>query len=49
MMAEYVPHGLIYIICDVYTDDTLISGREYDVTLNPKIFTFAKKTLVWQA
>jgi len=27
MMAEYVLHGLIYIICEVYIDDLLIYGR----------------------
>ena len=27
MRAEYVLHGLIYIICEVYTDDLLIYGR----------------------
>jgi len=27
MMAEYVLHGLIYIICGVYIDDLLIYGR----------------------
>ena len=26
-MAEYVLHGLIYIICEVYIDDLLIYGR----------------------
>ena len=27
MMAEYVLHDLIYIICEVYMDDLLIYGR----------------------
>jgi hypothetical protein len=27
MMAEYVLHGLIYIICELYIDDLLIYGR----------------------
>ena len=26
-MAESILHGLIYIICEVYTDDLLIYGR----------------------
>ena len=26
MMAEYILHGLINIICEVYTDDLLIYG-----------------------
>ena len=30
MMAEYVLHGLIYIICEVYIDDLLIYGRTED-------------------
>jgi hypothetical protein len=27
MLAEYVLHGLIYIICELYIDDLLIYGR----------------------
>ena len=48
MMDEYILHGLIYIICEVYTDEkteeeflrnveTVFDRlREYAVTLNPK-------------
>jgi len=31
MMAEYVLHGLIYIICEVYIDDLLIYGRNEEI------------------
>ena len=31
MMAEYILHGLIYIICEVYIDDLLIYGRNEEI------------------
>ena len=55
-MAEYV-HGIIYIICEVYTDDLLICGRteefleferlreQQNVTLNPKKVHLGQTTI----